>query len=110
MNVVLVDDEGITRLNRQYFQRSRPTNVISFPQDLSLHPFLLGDVVISAETAARQARAAGEKTEDEVIFLTIHGLLHLLGFDHEGPVRERQRMEAKERELFSLVAGSAHRE
>lgn len=107
VSIVLTDDEGITRLNRQYFNRHRPTNVIAFPmaggEPALINPQVLGDVVISVETARRQSRAIGGKTEDEVLFLMIHGILHLLGYDHEGSADERRAMEVKERELFSLL-------
>ena len=111
LSIVLVDDEEITRLNRQYFHRNRPTNVISFPMGggnpAALHPPILGDVVISAETARREAATVSGRAEEEILFLLIHGILHLVGYDHEGSPGERKRMEAKERELFSLVMGSA---
>jgi probable rRNA maturation factor len=104
LTVVLADDREITRLNRQYFRRNRPTNVISFPMmddsPVSLRSRILGDVVISAETARRDAGEAGEKAEDEILFLMIHGILHLAGYDHEGSVAERRKMEAKEKEFF----------
>jgi probable rRNA maturation factor len=104
LTVVLVDDREITRLNRQYFRRNRPTNVISFPlmddSPVSLRSRILGDVVISAETAQRDTGEAGEKTQDEILFLMIHGILHLAGYDHEGSVAERRKMEAKEKEFF----------
>jgi len=107
VSIVLVDDEEITRLNRHYFLRNRPTNVISFPMaagdPAAINPYLLGDVVVSADTAKRQARAVGGKVEEEVFFLLIHGILHLLGYDHEGLPAERRKMEAKERELFLLL-------
>jgi len=107
LTVVLVDDREITRLNRQYFRRNRPTNVISFPlmddSPVSLRSRLLGDVVISAETARRDAGEVKEKAEDEILFLLIHGILHLLGYDHEGAKEERLCMETKEREIFSLL-------
>jgi probable rRNA maturation factor len=107
LTVVLVDDPEITRLNRQYFRRNRPTNVISFPlmddSPVSFPSRLLGDVVISAETARRDAGEVGKKAEDEILFLLIHGILHLLGYDHEGAKEERLCMERKEREIFSLL-------
>ena len=107
LSIVLVGDEEITRLNRQYFHRNRPTNVISFPMGAgnpaALHPSILGDVVISAETARREAATVGGRAEEEIFFLLIHGILHLVGYDHEGSPGEREKMEAKERELFSLV-------
>jgi probable rRNA maturation factor len=107
LTVVLVDDREITRLNRRYFRRNRPTNVISFPMmdgtPVSLRAKMLGDVIISAETAQRDAREAGKKAEEEILFLLIHGILHLAGYDHEGTKAERLRMEASEREIFSLL-------
>jgi probable rRNA maturation factor len=69
-----------------------------------LHPDVLGDVVISAETAARDAAEAGVSFESELYFLLLHGLLHLLGYDHErGSKSEVVRMEEKEREVFALI-------
>lgn len=107
LSIVIVDDQEITRLNRQYFHRNRPTNVISFPMaaedPASLHSKILGDVVISAQTAKRQAEDAGGKAKDEILFLLIHGILHLAGYGHEGAADERKKMEAKEKELFSLL-------
>ena len=107
LSIVIVDDQEITRLNRQYFHRNRPTNVISFPMAVgdpaSLPSRVLGDVVISAETSKRQAEEAGGKAKDEILFLLIHGILHLAGYDHEGAADERKKMEAKEKELFSFV-------
>ena len=114
VSIVIVDDEEITRLNRQYFHRNRPTNVISFPMAAgecgAINPQILGDVVISAETARHQAAAAGGETEEEILFLLGHGILHLVGYDHEGSPAERKKMEAKEQELFSsLVPSSVQR-
>ena len=113
LSIVFVDDEEITRLNRQYFHRNRPTNVISFPMGAgdpdTLHSPILGDVVISTETAKREAAAVGGEAEEEILFLLIHGILHLVGYDDEGSPGERKKMEAKERELFSLVMRSARR-
>ncbi len=109
VSIVIVGDEEITRLNRQYFQRHRPTNVIAFPMasgdPRTLPSPLLGDVVISAETAQRQAEAAGGKAEEEILFLMMHGILHLMGYDHEGSLIERRKMEAKERELLRMIRG-----
>jgi probable rRNA maturation factor len=104
LTVVLVDDPEITRLNRQYFRRNRPTNVISFPlmddSPVSIRSRTLGDVVISAETARRDAQEVGKKAGEEILFLLVHGILHLAGYDHEGLVAERRKMEAKEKEIF----------
>jgi rRNA maturation RNase YbeY len=113
LTVVLVDDREITRLNRQYFRRNRPTNVISFPMldgtPLSLQAKILGDVIISADTARRDAEEVGKEAGEEILFLLIHGILHLAGYDHEGTKKERLEMEAKEKDLFSRLANPPRR-
>ena len=69
-----------------------------------VQPDLLGDVVISAETAARDAGEAGTSFESELYFLLLHGILHLLGYDHErGTQEEAERMEAREQEVFAIL-------
>ncbi len=80
ISVVLCDDPFIQDLNRDYRQKDKPTDVLSFAQD---DPNVLGDIVISLPTAARQAEAAGWPVESEIALLGIHGLLHLLGYDDE---------------------------
>jgi len=107
LSVVLVDDQEIRQLNHDYLQRDKPTNVISFSmregEGGGLHPELLGDVVISTETAARDAADAGVSFESELLFLLLHGILHLLGYDHErGTAEEARLMETKEREMIAL--------
>ena len=113
LTVVLVDDREITRLNRRYFRRNRPTNVISFPMTDGTPPFLpakmLGEVIISADTARRDAEEVGKKAGEEILFLLIHGILHLAGYDHEGAKKERLEMEAKERDLFERFADPSRR-
>lgn len=91
VSVVLCDDAFIQSLNAEYRGQDRPTDVLSFAQnDLDL----LGDIVISLPTAARQAQAAGWTLESEVALLGIHGLLHLLGYDDETEAGARE-MQAK---------------
>jgi len=109
LSIVLVDDSGIQLLNRDYLQRDKPTNVISFSmregEGGDLHPELLGDVVISTETADRDAAEANVSFESELLFLLLHGVLHLCGFDHErGSAAEAGRMEAKEQEIFAMLS------
>jgi len=109
LSLVIVCDEEIQCLNREYLGRDRATNVLSFPmqegEGSGLHPDLLGDVVISADTAARDAAEAGTAFEEELCFLLVHGILHLVGFNHEGTSEEEaRRMEAKEDEIFALIA------
>lgn len=91
-------------INRQYLDRDRPTNVIAFPMQEGdfgdIHPHLLGDIIVSAETAQRDALEGDLPAEDMILYLIIHGLLHLLGYDHEGSPEEEARMAEKENELF----------
>lgn len=108
LSILLVDDAGIQELNRDYLGKDRPTNVISFAmregEGSDVQPDLLGDVVISAETAARDAAEAGVSFESELYFLLLHGILHLLGYDHErGTAAEAVLMEAREREIFTQL-------
>ena len=109
LSVVIVGDKEIRELNRDYLGRDCSTNVISFPmqegEGSGIHPDLLGDVVISADTAARDAEEAGTGIEREIYFLLLHGILHLVGYNHEGTSEEEARlMEAKEDEIFVLIA------
>ena len=102
-----MDDPQIEELNRQYLDRKGPTNVIAFAMregDFSdLSPHLLGDVVISTDTAAREAENAAMSTERRLNELLVHGILHLLGYDHETDEEEARMMEAKSRELMELI-------
>lgn len=108
LSIIIVDDNEIQELNKAYLERDRPTNVISFPMQegvgSGVQPDLLGDVAVSADTAERDARDAGIAPERELAFLLLHGILHLVGYDHErGDEMEAQRMEAKEQEIFALL-------
>lgn len=108
LSILIVDNAGIQQINRDYLQRDRPTNVISFAMQegmgAGVQPQLLGDVVISAERAADDAAAAGIPFEHELWFLLVHGILHLLGYDHErGSVAQAQEMEQREREIFAQL-------
>jgi probable rRNA maturation factor len=107
VSLLLVNDDQIREINKNYLQRDRPTNVISFAMAegafSDLHPEILGDIILSVETAARDAMACNIDFMDEVEFLLIHGLLHLLGYNHENvESREAERMKKRERELFFL--------
>jgi probable rRNA maturation factor len=108
LSILIVDDAAIRVINRDYLGKNHPTNVISFAmqegEGTGVQPDLLGDVVISAETAARDAAEAETSFESELYFLLLHGILHLLGYDHErGPLAEAKRMEEREREVFLLI-------
>ena len=108
LSILIVDDSEIQTINRDYLQRDKPTNVISFAMQEGegggLHPELLGDVVISAETAARDAAEVDKPFETELYFLLLHGILHLLGYDHERGTEEEARiMEEKEQEIYATL-------
>lgn len=108
LSLLLVDDDQIREFNRTYLERDRSTNVISFSMREgefgAVNPRLLGDIVLSVETAARDAAAGCLDLMDEVEFLLIHGLLHLLGYEHENTTPEESRkMKTRERELFFIL-------
>jgi probable rRNA maturation factor len=109
LSITLVDNAGIQEINRDYLDRDWPTNVISFSmlegEGGGIQPQLLGDVIISTERAASDALEADMPFEHELWFLLLHGILHLIGYDHErGSEAEARRMEDKEREVFTLLA------
>lgn len=96
--IVLVDEAAMEQLHVQWMDEPGPTDVLSFPMD-ELRPGteesptpagLLGDVVVCPQVAETQAEAAGHSTLEEILLLTTHGILHLLGFDHAEPEEERE--------------------
>lgn len=108
VSLLLVDDDQIREINRSYLERDRSTNVISFSMKEGLfghiHPEILGDIILSTETAARDALAGHLDFMDEIEYLLIHGLLHLIGYNHENTdVDEAERMKNRERELFFML-------
>lgn len=107
LSILITDDKEITRLNEQYLRRIGPTNVIAFPMAAGafpeITPGLLGDVVISAETACREARSMNISTEERFTELLIHGILHLLGYDHEASGRQARIMGRKAEELWRVI-------
>ena len=104
LSLALVTDPEIHDLNRRYRGKDRPTDVLSFPLADALQPSLLGEVVISVETAARQAQRRGHSLPEELQTLLIHGVLHLVGYDHEVSRSEAIRMHRKEREVKAVLA------
>lgn len=104
LSVVLCDDAFITPLNRDWRGKDRPTDVLSFAQregeEADPDDPVLGDVIISLETAARQAEERGHSLDHEARVLLVHGVLHLLGYDHEED-EEAEEMEALERDLLA---------
>ena len=111
LSVLLLDNKGIRAVNKKYLNRNRPTNVISFSltegEFGNINPHVLGDVVISVEKALEQAETRGTSLEEELTFLLIHGVLHLVGYDHEGKRDERSKMEEKEKEVYRFVTKKA---
>jgi rRNA maturation RNase YbeY len=107
LSVALVSDGEMHALNLRYRRVDRPTDVLAFAlregTGVQLHPALLGDVIISLDTAVRQAAARGAPAWDEVRMLLAHGILHLIGYDHERSPAEARRMFAKQRWLLTRV-------
>jgi len=103
-----VNDETICELNNQYRNKNKPTDVLSFSlqegEFSNINPDVLGDIVISVETAKENAQKNGLPLEQEINFLIIHGLLHLLGYDHENTTKEeKRRMRQREKELLNAL-------
>ena len=106
VTVGIVSDRRVRRLNRVYRQRDTPTDVLSFP---SRDPWYLGDIVIAAGVARRQAKGAGHSLQTELRVLALHGLLHLLGYDHERDDGRMARVEARLRRRGGLREGLIER-
>ena len=105
---MVTNDEEIHQLNRTWRGKDKPTDVLSFSQIEGVpapHSSpILGDVVISAETAKRQAETAGCSLEEEITRLLVHGILHLLGHDHVHGGRQAAKMKREEKRLMELIA------
>ena len=106
VTVAIVSDDRVRRLNRRYLGTNAATDVLSFPSE---EPGDLGDVVIAAGVARRQAREAGHTSQVEFRVLALHGLLHLLGYDHEGDAGRMARLEARLRKRGGLREGLIER-
>jgi probable rRNA maturation factor len=110
LSLVIVGDVEIADLNQRYLQRTGPTNVIAFPMQegafSDITPGLLGDVVISADTARKEALEAGLPAQRRFDALLVHGILHLFGYDHENDADNARVMADKAAELEGLLAGS----
>jgi len=102
LSITLTDDIQMRELNRSYRQIDRTTDVLSFPQSEGPDFTLLGDIVISIDTAARHSVSYGVSLHEELKKLIIHGILHLLGHDHKKK-KETQIMRGKEKELSLIV-------
>ena len=112
LSVLLVGTDVMTDLHVKWMDEPGPTDVLSFPMD-ELRPGregdvtpagLLGDVVLCPEVAAQQARVAGHSTAEELLLLTTHGILHLLGYDHAEPEEEKEMFALQRRLLLTFLA------
>ncbi len=107
LSILFVDDHRIQALNREYRRKDHPTNVLSFSMregDFSqVTPELLGDVVISVDTAAAEAESAGIPLGEHMAWLLIHGILHLFGYDHEKSPQQADEMETRTKQLMQKV-------
>lgn len=116
LSMLLITQDHMAELNQRWMDQPGPTDVLAFPMDEldpergpghvpGEAPALLGDVVLCPAVAERQARAAGHSTLDELGLLTVHGILHLLGYDHADPEEEREMFALQGRLLRSWRAG-----
>ena len=118
INVLVTDDEGIRAINNAYRKIDKATDVLSFPMneltpgafdpgacewDYETERAMLGDMVISMERCAEQAETYGHSFAHEVSYLTVHSVLHLLGYDHVDEGEDKRRMRAREKEIMRLL-------
>ncbi|PFG35366.1 putative rRNA maturation factor [Flavimobilis soli] len=112
LSILMVGTDVMTELHVQWMDEPGPTDVLSFPMD-ELRPGreddvtpagLLGDVVLCPEVAAQQAKAAGHSTVEEMLLLTTHGILHLLGYDHAEPEDEKEMFALQRKLLLTFLA------
>ena len=108
ISISFTDDETIKQLNKQYLGKNKPTNVLSFSMQEgdfgNINPKIMGDIVISLETAQKDAIKGNLSMEQEIDFLLIHGILHLSGYNHENTSKEEAtKMKNKEIELFNKI-------
>jgi rRNA maturation RNase YbeY len=107
INILFTNNRGIQEYNRRFFGRDWPTNVISFGYDTAFAGEVLGDLVISLERAKEESEEGAIPFYERVFALIIHGILHVLGFDHENGVKEARRMRYREKKLLRHVLSHA---
>lgn len=114
LSIVLIDEAAMAELHEKWMNEKGPTDVLSFPMDelrpgkpdKPSDPGLLGDVVICPHVAARQAQKAGHGSHEEILLLTTHGILHLLGYDHAEPEAEKEMFALQRKLLLTYLAQS----
>lgn len=113
LSILFVTTDTMTELNERWMDETGPTDVLSFPMD-EMRPGhsgeepsegLLGDIVLCPEVAVGQAKTAGHSTAEELLLLTTHGILHLLGYDHAEPAEEKEMFALQRRLLLTFLAG-----
>jgi probable rRNA maturation factor len=109
VNVLVTSSHELRRLNRTFRRKDKPTDVLSFPAVSGLSESQVSDVAISAEIAAKNAQQLGHSTAEEIRILTLHGLLHLAGYDHERDHGEMARKEQRLRRSLGLPVGLIER-
>jgi probable rRNA maturation factor len=113
--ILFVDEKAMEQLHLEWMDEPGPTDVLSFPMDelrpgtpeRPTPPGLLGDIVVCPSVAARQAAKAGHSAEEEMLLLTTHGLLHLLGYDHAEPEEEKEMFDLQRQLLLTFLAQRA---
>ena len=107
LSILLTDNDHIAYLNNRYLGRNGPTNVLAFPMSDDLfsdvESGMMGDVVVSVDTAISETEETGESLEEAIFRLLIHGILHLMGYDHVISDDDGRIMRKEERRLLSLV-------
>lgn len=106
LSILITGDDQIHELNRQYLNRDKPTNVLAFPMTGTpdgIDTGMLGDIVISVDTAKREASDMGIMFHERIYELLVHGLLHLMGYDHEISKKDEKIMQKEEKRLLSLL-------
>ncbi len=103
LSILLTDNKGIQKINKEYFNKDRPTNVISFSYMDGLPCEVAGDLIISLERAHEEAESTGTAFYERIFSLIIHGLLHIQGYDHETGERQARRMRYREKKLLTYV-------
>ena len=102
LSLALIGNPEMQKLNAQYRRKDYPTDVLSFPIEETLPAAhrLLGDVIISVQMARRQARERGRTTDEEMATLLVHGIVHLLGYDHERSAKDARAMKRLENKIY----------
>jgi probable rRNA maturation factor len=106
ISIINCTDERIQVLNKSYRNVDKPTDVLTFPmesEDLDEEPFELGDIFLSIDTIKRQSAKWENTPQQEYLFMLIHGLLHICGWEHERPYNENEEMFQRQRYYFDLI-------